>query len=269
MMKNRTAKQILYGSGYLALIFLIAAGIYFIWLKPAPSCFDGRRNQNETGIDCGGVCSDCELKILKPFEVNTVKYFPADGKTAIVAEIKNSNSAYGANYFEYRAEVYGRNGEKIKSMARSSFIYAGEIKNLFETIDVEFKNVKKAEISLDADSVRWAPSGDFSRPSIQTRDLKIQRLPGENVSLTGFVKNSNAFGLSRARIIGFLFNSVGLMAAVSKTEIEKLPAFGEEPFKIFFPANIAFKNLASTSTQIFNLTEIDPQRMQVYVEAAR
>lgn len=269
MMENRTAKQILYGSGYLALIFLIAAGIYFIWLKPAPSCFDGRRNQNETGIDCGGVCSDCGLKTLKPFEVNTVKYFPADGKTAIVAEIKNPNSAYGADYFEYRVEVYGRNGEKIKGTARRSFIYAGEIKNLFETIDVEFQNIKKAEVSLDADSVSWAPSGDFARPSIQTRDLKIQRSPGENVSLTGFVKNNNAFGLSRARIIGFLFNPVGLIAAVSKTELENIPAFGEEPFKIFFPAGIALKNPASTSTPIFNLTEIDSQRMQVYVEAVR
>ena len=70
-------------SSYLILAAAVAAlAVYLIYLgvKPASSCFDAKKNQNEEGIDCGGVCVIAcsfnveSLNILwtRPFEVRLV-----------------------------------------------------------------------------------------------------------------------------------------------------------------------------------------------------
>ena len=97
-MNSRLAKQIFYAAGYLS-AFLTVFIIYLIWFKPATTCFDNRRNQNETGIDCGGQCPACEIKTLILPEVSWLKYFPADNQIIVAAEIKNSNLNYAADFF--------------------------------------------------------------------------------------------------------------------------------------------------------------------------
>ena len=51
-------KQLKIFSGFAVLVLLIVlGGIYYF--EPSPSCFDKIQNQNEEGIDCGGVCKQC------------------------------------------------------------------------------------------------------------------------------------------------------------------------------------------------------------------
>jgi len=141
-MDKRLVKQILYGAGYLAVFFFILFIIYLFWLKPAATCFDSRQNQGELGIDCGGPCPACEIKTLIPPESSWIKYFPADDQTILAVEIRNLNLNWGADYFSYTFDIYGDGGVKIKSLTKNSFIYSGEIKYLFEPVEINFKNIK-------------------------------------------------------------------------------------------------------------------------------
>src|SRR4030042_1047573 len=128
----RLLKQIIYGVGYLAVFFLIGFLIYNSHFKPAPTCFDGKQNQNETCVDCVGPCASCEIRTLSPLEAIQIKRFSGDNQAVVTAEVKNPNLNWGADQFSYTFDVYGKNGAKIKSIAKTSFIYAGEIKYLLE-----------------------------------------------------------------------------------------------------------------------------------------
>jgi len=253
-MNKRLVKQILYGAGYLAVLFLIVFLVYLIWLKPAPTCFDNKQNQGETGIDCGGPCPPCEIKTLVPLESSWIKYFSSDSQTIIAAEIKNSNLNWGANSFSYTFDVYGENGIKIKSFTKNSFIYGGEIKYLIEPIEVDSKNI--ADVKISFSNINWKSAEEFPRPIIQLREVKTESAIQDSggVTVGGFITNNNAFPLSRARIIGFLLNQNNVQISASKTELENIPAFEEKSFKINFPKNISLITAPAQTTPLYNFT---------------
>jgi len=253
-MDKRLVKQILYGAGYLAVFFFILFIIYLFWLKPAATCFDSRQNQGELGIDCGGPCPACEIKTLIPPESSWIKYFPADDQTILAVEIRNLNLNWGADYFSYTFDIYGDGGVKIKSLTKNSFIYSGEIKYLFEPVEINFKNIKDVGISFS--DIRWKSAKEFPKPSLQVREIKTESTArdGAGVIISGFITNNNAFGLSKVRIIGFLFNQSGAQINASKTEFENIKAFEEKPFKINFPKNISLITAPSQMTPLYNFT---------------
>jgi hypothetical protein len=252
-MNKRLVKQIVYGSGYLAIFFSVFFIIYFFWFKPAPTCFDNKQNQGELGVDCGGPCPPCEIKTLSPLESLWVKYFPNEDQTIIVAEIRNVNQNWGADYFNYTIDIYEEAMIKIKSLTKNSFIYSGDIKYIFEPIETNLRNIKDVKISFS--NINWKPAKEFSKPIIQTREIKTESATqdGKNVTISGMVTNNNAFGLSKIRIIGFLFNKNDIQISASKTELENIRAFEEKPFKINFPKNISLI-VTPTTTPLYNFT---------------
>ena len=224
-MNPRLVKQILYGTGYLVFFGLIVFGIYYIWFKPAPTCFDNKKNQGETGVDCGGPCLSCEIRQLKPLEASWIKYFPSEGRLSIAAEIKNPNLDYGANGFSYLIDVMDKEGGLIKNISGQSVSYAGEIKYLVEITEVDYQKVGEARINLS--NFNWQSKQNFSAPDVQLREIKTQAANADNtgISVNGFLANQNAFGLSKARLVAFLINQNGNELAASKTELENIPAF--------------------------------------------
>ena len=253
-MNKRLAKQIIYGAGYLAVFFLIVFLVYLVWLKPAPTCFDNKQNQGETGIDCGGPCSPCEIKTLAPIEASWIKYFSADNQTVIAAEIKNSNPNWAAISFSYTFDVYGKDGVKIKNFTKNSFIYAGEIKYLVEPVEIDFKNIYDVKISFS--NINWESAEKFPKPDIKTREIKTEAADQDvfGVIVNGFITNNNAFSLSKIRISGFLSNQSAIQIGASKTELEDIKAFEERAFKLNFPKNISLIATPAQTTPLYNFS---------------
>lgn len=253
-MNPRLVKQILYGASYLLFFGLLIFGGYYIWFKPAPTCFDNKQNQGETGVDCGGPCRPCEIKTLSPIQTSWVKYFPAGEQTVLAAEIKNPNSEWGAAPFSYIFEIYGFDGKQIKTINNKSFIYSAEIKYLVEPIDTAPKNIKEVKFSL-ANPI-WFSKTEFPEPLTQIRELKTEAAPEKTLgpTVSGFINNKNAFPLPKVRVIAFLFNQNGVQISASKTELENLSAFEERFFKIAFPKNITLMSPPAPSITAYNFT---------------
>ena len=99
----RSAKQTTILTIYLILLALVSLLIYNI-LKPDPTCFDGKQNQREEGVDCGGPCQPCEEEInaqdLKVMEKAFVYGGPK--KYDVMAKISNPNDQYGSPKFSYK-----------------------------------------------------------------------------------------------------------------------------------------------------------------------
>ena len=266
-MDKRLAKQIIYGIFYLAIISIFFGIIYFVSIKSNPTCFDSRQNQKETGVDCGGPCSDCEIKTLSSIQLNFIKSFPSGNKSILAAEIKNPNGNYGADNFSYLVDIYGSGGEKIKNIFGKSFIYAGEIKYIIEVLDIDYKEISEMKISFS--DINWLKKEEFERPKTQIREVSTKLNDGKSVEVSGVIVNENAFSLSKVRIAGFLNNRSNIKISASKTELENIEAFGETSFKIIFPKGISLAENAASSSSLFNFNIADPNKTSIYIETIR
>jgi len=265
-MSKSFVKQLIYGGGFLGIVFLFLLAGYFIWLKPAPTCFDNKQNQSEIGVDCGGPCAACEIRTLTPLQASALSKFSISNKAAIAAQIRNSNSTYGAERFSYAIDIYGKTGSKIKTISGNSFIYASEIKYVFEPTDINYSDV--SEIKVSVSNTQWKKNEEFLKPKTQIKE-RITNIgeSGKGVEISGYIANSNAYPLRKMRLIGFLSTENNIKISVSKTELDNLAAFEERFFKIIFPKDIFV--LTPGQREAITFTSADPNRTEIYVEALR
>jgi hypothetical protein len=110
-MNWRLRKQIIYGL-IIFLIFFFAS--FFIFLKirgpVIATCFDGKKNQGEEGIDCGGPCSPCEIKYAEPLKIYPIKYLVYSNSIDIVGLLENPNKNLALKKIKYYFEIYDFDG---------------------------------------------------------------------------------------------------------------------------------------------------------------
>ena len=230
----RGAKQIIFGLVILVVISLIGYGIYNTFLKPAPTCFDNIQNQGETGIDCGGPCVSCDLKSLKPIQVDQgwPKWFKTTTSTSgVVAEIYNPNPDWAASDFSYRFDIKDQFGAIIQSVSGNSFIYGGELKYLVEP-RINLDAGKIASTTLTVSDPQWISVNDFSRPDVEIQSVKTEKT--DMLYVSGKVVNRSESDFSNFAVYSLVYNKDGQFIAASKTIVDSVPKFGSTDFKISF-----------------------------------
>lgn len=232
----RLIKQLLYGFFFLVIIVFIGGGAYYIF-QPAPSCFDNKKNQNETGVDCGGSCTSCVLKNSQPLRISSLEIFDNGNKTiTAIGEIKNVNLSVGAKQFLYTIAIYDRADRELFSKSGRSFVYPDKSRTIIEpAIAVEPAAAARGEIKIG--EVFWQAEADFG--GIPEKNLAVIgmtiRGDGGGFIIAGAVKNANPIAADRVVIKAVLFDKDGLRRGASQTIIEKLPAFEERSFTIRVP----------------------------------
>src|SRR3989338_6228133 len=102
--------------------FLIFAGFlfgfvilpaYFLFYKP-PTCFDGKQNSDEKGVDCGGGCATlCRSQYLDPNIIWTRVIKVKSGLYNVLAYIENPNIDAGADSISYVFRIKDNDGVLI------------------------------------------------------------------------------------------------------------------------------------------------------------
>jgi len=109
-MSWRLRKQIIYGS-IIGLLFLFIIFLIYFKLRPQvlPSCFDGKKNQNEEEIDCGGPCPPCELKSVQSFKIYPTQFLTYEKTIDLIGLIENPNPNLSLKKLKYYFEIYDLN----------------------------------------------------------------------------------------------------------------------------------------------------------------
>jgi len=234
---NRITKKLLYGIFYLAIIFGFIFLVYRLALKPAPTCMDGILNQNETGIDCGGVCQSCDIRFLSDITVAPkVLENPLDPQKSILyVELRNNNAGYGAKTFSYEVIFYDSLDQEILTYERETLIYPSERAYRVD-LDVAVPFSQVARVLGVARNFVWQPIDQMSPPSTQIRDLQT-RFDEERYRLiiSGVIKNNNAFDIRRGVINALVPDSSGVIVGVSKAVVQDLTPLEDRSFEIFVP----------------------------------
>ncbi|MDP2629201.1 MAG: FxLYD domain-containing protein [Candidatus Harrisonbacteria bacterium] len=239
-MPFRTIKQIIYALFYLLIIAALGYGLYAIAIQPSASCSDGKKNQGEEKIDCGGPCQSCALKEAEPLRaLPAVVIATPDGSgSTLISQFRNPNSAFGARSFDYSISLFGSQGELVEQIQDSSFIYGAEVKFVIRpNIAVLAERVQSSEISIA--NVEWVSREDFPQPRTELRSVSLEiseeKLNRVEAIVHGTIRNDNAYSLSRVIVNARLTDRIGALAGASRTVVENVEPFSEAEFTIIIP----------------------------------
>lgn len=227
-------KQIIIAIIFFLIAGLLVFGIYFLLLKPAPSCFDKIQNQGEEGVDCGGPCIPCEQLQLRQIQTLLVKYVQAEQNFYdVVAKIKNPNFNYGVPSLSYTFNFYDSQNQLISSVKDSSFILPTQIKYLVAS---RIKlNKTPLKVTLTFNKINWQKIKDsvINLPIID----KNYKLTTDGIGfsqLSGKVINKTNYNFQRIEIKGVLLDSSNNVTAINKTEINDVFSGETRDFKFFW-----------------------------------
>lgn len=233
---QRLNKQLIYGGTFLAIIIIILGWIYFSYLKPEPSCFDKRQNQNEEGIDCGGVCGNiCFPANFRPIEkVGDPSFLIIDKKhISLIAKIQNPNDGFAARNFAYELKIMGDGEEPIKTISGESFIYAGEIKNIIiPNIEISVGDINSIELVISKPA--WVKTESFPLPIFKLQNQTPTIVNG-SLSIQGNIISQEATVFSEVEVFAIFKNSNRTPVGVSKTVINNFIPDETRAFSILHP----------------------------------
>ena len=240
-MEKRDAKRSIIIFIYLLILVGFSVLIYF-WLKPAETCFDQKMNQNEQGIDCGGVCQKkCNLLPQFDLTVGEKGYVESgiSGKYDLFGEVSNPNNDFGSGNFNYRFEIKDSSGIVLNQFSGRSFILPGEKKYLIATnVPVE---ATPGEITLTISEVKWEEFVNYEKPQLKIINRNYQETSG-GISFSeafGLLKNESPFDFSTIKINVILKDSVGRIVALNSTIINTVKTGESRDFKATWPSKFS------------------------------
>ncbi|TAJ88391.1 hypothetical protein EPO44_15560 [bacterium] len=244
-MDPRTQKRIIIALVYVLLIFSVGAGSRVLYSHFHPyvapgTCFDGIQNQNETGIDCGGVCSSCASvtqSFLQKIQVHWTKTFEAQaGVYDLAAEIQNPNFTYGSEDVEYHFEILDSTGKQIQSVPGKTFILPQETRSV--VMQAVALQAPPAQAVLHVDAVLWQRIIGFSNSGIHVDNRQVQIVqndPNVFARMSGIVANDSPYDLRSIEVNMVAYNASGDPIAVNRTDIQTVKSGEKRQVEVIVP----------------------------------
>ena len=206
----------------LVIVVGVLAGSWYYFKRPEPSCFDGRKNQDEIGPDCGGVCARVCSVETKPLAVLWARPIEITaGNYSAVAFIENPNENFGVPVLAYDFSLVDKEGNEIARRSGRSFANPKERFLVFESGIV-------APAGMVARAFLEFPSNqDWGRENAATPGFSVRRKSFEAVPAPRLVAeavNSSVRAVRNIFVPVVISDKDGNAITASATYIDSLPA---------------------------------------------
>ena len=213
-------RKFLYGGTLAVIILAIAGYVVFANLYQAPTCFDGIKNGDETGVDCGGSCQRlCPSAFLAP--IISWKSFSqlGIGTYNAAAYVINPNNNGTAINVPYHFVLYDINGDQIVDVPgrfnipphRNTLAFLGPIsvgkrvpyKVFFEfTGSPDWQQATDTLASLSIGPKKYTEDKYGSSLLVTLRNNSVKPLSKMDIYVSLFDSSSNVIGFSKTIIDG-------------------------------------------------------------------
>lgn len=228
---------------------IIAAALLILFSLNNPTCSDGKKNQGEENIDCGGPCEPCVGEI-KNLIVHWSKAFKLkDGKYEVVSLVENPNIFAGIPSVKYKFNIYDNKNVLIAVKSGETFINPDEKFLIFEdNLDIGEKTPKYVFLEIDT-VAKWKriENEKFQLVVSQKQFFNTEPFPRLIIK----IDNKSLMPAENILLSAVLYDSRQNVIAASASEIDYLPGdsgketvftwpeiFSEEPSSI----EILFRN---------------------------
>lgn len=236
-MEHRIQKKVVFGFLY-SVLFACLAYLAYLPFKPPETCSDGKQNQNETDIDCGGVCGACVAEpVLEGIRVIESSWvLGGKGEYDFVGKISNPNNDYGASNVSYMFRVTDASGTVLMEKGGTTFVLPREEKYVVET-SVPISGTP-SNIDVVLGEVDWEKfSGYKEKPAIEVHNRRFERISsgvgfGE---AKGLVVNNSPFDFTDLGIVVVLRDGSSRVVALQKTDMQTLRSGEQRDFTLKWP----------------------------------
>jgi Mg-chelatase subunit ChlD len=215
-------------------IVVIGIPAFFIFYTP-PNCEDGKKNRDETGVDCGGSCRNlCQAAELPPVVVWAHKFMVTPTVYSVVAYIENPNAAAEARSVPYTFRLLNELGEPIAERSGTAFIPAHKKFAIFEG-GINVGDVKPGRVEFE-----------FTKPAYWSRVLKPEpRLVISNQILKSSdvkpridaeISNPTINPITNISVGAIVYGGDGNAIAASETYVERLERDETAPLVFTWPS---------------------------------
>lgn len=229
---------------YLLFTFLVlglfGAGFYYFY-QPAPTCLDGVKNQDEVGVDCGGVCPTVCSQEVTALRILWSRVFPVgNNRYDAVALVKNPNPRHGIQRFDYLFKIWDQDNLLISTRRGASSIFPDEELIISQNrLEVGQRVPTRATLEFSATPVWQKMDREFPNLSFSDKQLTLTPTP----QLTAKVKNLSLTDLRQLTVTAVLSDENLNALAISSTVLENLPK--GESAEIFFNWPASFSGSVS------------------------
>ncbi|MEI6042211.1 MAG: hypothetical protein WCQ00_01445 [bacterium] len=229
-------KQLIYGITFVMILSaLIGLPLYFNFFNKSPTCFDNKRNQDETGVDCGGICTKaCTADVIgTPLLLWSRAFTIANGKNNLVAYLQNPNLNYISEPFSYVFNVFDDNN--ILLGTREGVVSATNEKNfvVFEqAFDAGQRKIGKVIFEITS-PVTWIrkPSEKAKVTVSSDQIISVAGIP----TLTSTITNTTVKTYTNFYVVAIVYDVDGNAKVVSRTLVDELRGNGKADVVFTWP----------------------------------
>ncbi|MCX6765649.1 MAG: hypothetical protein NT136_01655 [Candidatus Moranbacteria bacterium] len=232
---TRNYKRLIIIAVYLVIFFLVGLLIYQM-TKPAPTCFDGKKNQREEGTDCGGPCAPCKKVFMaQPLAVAEKAFiYGGPGRYDVMTKISNPNSEYGSPDFSYEFILKDSSGKEIDRRSGKGFILPAETKYIIES---NLEAVGPQEVEVIIASTEWAEFSNYEKPRLDIYNKRYNLISG-GVGYSeayGLLRNDSPFDFNFIKINVILRDSGKKPVALNSTDMRTVNSREQRDFRLLWP----------------------------------
>jgi hypothetical protein len=223
---------------------LVLIGMYFfyiIFIKKPETCSDAIRNQNERGIDCGGVCDRMCNNDVSP--VITMWQRPVkitDGVYSAIAYIENKNQNAGIQKLSYEMRMYDEKNVLItEPVYGETFVTPNSRSAIIENNIITGNTVPKTVFFTwkgytGWDRVKKYPDQSFiTSTDVTTKDIETS----PKISATLNNKHTD-YDYKNLPVIVIVYDSEKNIITTSNTLVDMLPHQSSK--KVYFSWQLPF-----------------------------
>ena len=212
---------------------ILIVSAFFILYTP-PTCQDGKQNQEEDGIDCGGPClTVCGFEIINPIIHWSRVSKMMEGVYSATALVENPNVSAEAYSVPYILKLYDDEGLLVTEHIDKVFIPANKTFPIFSGgIDTGNRVPTKVifEFTKNPNWLETAPDPEIFIEDIQS--FEKNGLP--RVSAT--ISNNSVYNIKNIEVIVLLLDNQDNLINSSKTFIDVIKKDSSEKVIFTWPA---------------------------------
>ncbi len=216
------------------LLAIIGYIIYVNFLKVEPTCFDGKQNQDERGIDCGGICAlvcPMDTRSIVPLWSRVFEITP--GVYSAVTYLENQNTTSGVEAVSYELRTYDANNILTSEpITGTMFIGPNDRTAIFESPIITGNRIPKEAFFTLTSIPQWKKTDPkFQVPQLGSRAIV---LTDETTSpkLSAEIVNNTLHDYRSIPVVAVLYNSQGNAIHASQTFVESINQQSSVP--VFF-----------------------------------
>jgi len=214
-------KFVILGIMWTAIFATVTVFVYSKFFNKTPTCFDNTQNQDEGGVDCGGVCALLCYNESRPPIVSYSRLFKiGPGAYSALALVENPNQSVYSKSLSYVFKIYDVNNILLFEVPGRTFVPSARVFPIYEH-SILTGNREASKITfeiIDPENIRW------EKGVYRDVDLRVNNVSNEIVDtrarVTADIINNEVYPVKDFQVVAVVYDEQGNAQESSSTIVD-------------------------------------------------